>query len=236
MGKKAKTEWIAVDAGEGQAYGAYLALPPAGSGPGIVLFQEIFGVNAHIQGVAAQYAQDGFVVLAPDLFWRQQKRAELAYDGDDRTRAVELMKGLKPAELQADIRSSVAALRARPETAGCKAGALGYCLGGRLAYTAAAITDVDAAVAYYGGGIHDQLSLAPSLQCPIQFHYAAKDDSIPPAAVESVRAAVAGKDAEVFVYEGATHGFNCWDRGAYHPASAALAHGRALAFLAQALF
>ena len=115
MGKKAKTEWIAVDAGEGQAYGAYLALPPAGSGPGIVLFQEIFGVNAHIQGVAAQYAQDGFVVLAPDLFWRQQKRAELAYDGDDRTRAVELMKGLKPAELQADIRSSVAALRARRE-------------------------------------------------------------------------------------------------------------------------
>ena len=146
------------------------------------------------------------------------------------------MKELKPAQLQADIRSSVAALRARAETAGRKVGALGYCLGGRLAYTAAAITDVDAAVAYYGGGIHDQLALAPSLQCPIQFHYAASDESIPPAAVQSVRAAVAGKDAEVFVYEGANHGFNCWDRGSYHPASAALAHGRALAFLASRLF
>ncbi len=235
MNNRVKTEWISLEAGKDQACG-YLALPPSGSGPGIVLFQEIFGVNAHIQGVAEQYAQVGFVVLAPDLFWRQQKRVELAYDGDDRTRAVELMKGLKPAELQADIQLSLAAIRARPETAGRKAGALGYCLGGRLAYTAAAITDVDAAVAYYGGGIHDQLALAPSLQCPIQFHYAASDESIPPAAVQSVRAAVAGKDAEVFVYEGANHGFNCWDRGSYHPASAALAHGRALAFLASRLF
>ena len=236
MSKEVKTEWITVAAGDSQTCDAYLALPPAGSGPGIVLFQEIFGVNAHIQGVAEQYAQDGFTVLAPDLFWRQQKRVELAYDGEDRTRAVALMKELKPAQLQADVRSSVAALRARAETAGRKVGALGYCLGGRLAYTAAAITDVDAAVAYYGGGIHDQLALAPSLQCPIQFHYAASDESIPPAAVQSVRAAVAGKDAEVFVYEGANHGFNCWDRGSYHPASAALAHGRALAFLASRLF
>ncbi len=236
MSRKVRTEWIGVDAGDGQTYDAYLALPPAGSGPGIVLFQEIFGVNSHIQGVAEQYSQDGFVVLVPDLFWRQHKRVELGYDGDDRNRAVELMKGLKPAELQADIRSSVAALRGRPETAGRKAGALGYCLGGRLAYTAAAITDVDAAVAYYGGGIHDQLALAPSLQCPIQFHYAEKDGSIPAAAVENVRAAVAGKNAEVFVYLGADHGFNCWDRASYHPASAALAHGRALTFLADKLF
>ena len=78
MSKEVKTEWITVAAGDSQTCDAYLALPPAGSGPGIVLFQEIFGVNAHIQGVAEQYAQDGFTVLAPDLFWRQQKRVELA--------------------------------------------------------------------------------------------------------------------------------------------------------------
>ena len=84
-----------------------------------------------------------------------------------------------------------------------------------------------------GGGIHDQLALAPKLQCPIQFHYGAKDESIPGSAVESVRSAVSDKNAEVLVYEGANHGFNCWDRGTYHPNSAALGHGRALTFLAQ---
>ena len=236
MSKKVSTRWIEVDAGEGQRYDAYLALPPAGKGPGIVLFQEIFGVNSHIQGVAEQYAQDGFVVLAPDLFWRQQRRVELGYDDAERQRAITLMKGLKPEELQSDIRTCVAALRARPETASFKSGALGFCLGGRLAYTAAAIAGIDTAVAYYGGGIQDQLALAPKLQCPIQFHYASRDESIPAAAVEKVREAVAGKDAEIFVYEGSTHGFNCWDRGSYNPASAALAHGRSTAFLAQHLF
>ena len=236
MTKKVKTEWISVDGGKGQTYDAYLALPPAGTCPGILLFQEIFGVNDHIQGVAEQYAQDGFVVLAPDLFWRQQARVALGYDGEDRNQAVSMMKALVPEEMQADIRSSLAALRSRPETTGRKSGALGYCLGGRLAYTAAAITDVDAAVAFYGGGIHDQLALAPKLQCPIQFHYGAKDESIPGSAVESVRSAVSDKNAEVLVYEGANHGFNCWDRGTYHPNSAALGHGRALTFLAQHLF
>lgn len=232
MTRKVTTQWIEVPGSDGQVYDAYLALPPAGSGPGLVLFQEIFGVNSHIQGVAEQYAQDGFVVLAPDLFWRQKRRVDLGYDDADRQTAIGLMKGLKPEELQSDIQTSVAALRARAETSGRKCGALGYCLGGRLAYTAAAITDVNAAVAYYGGGIHDQLGMAPKLQCPIQFHYAAKDDSIPAAAVEKVREAVAGKSAEIFVYEGSTHGFNCWDRGSYNPASAALAHGRSLSFLA----
>lgn len=234
MSKKVKTSWIKVANPLGDSrFQGFLALPPAGAGPGLVLFQEIFGVNSHIQGVAEQYAQDGFVVLAPDLFWRQEQRINLGYDGVDRGRAIELMKALKPEELQADIRSSLATLRALPGTAGRKAGAIGYCLGGRLAYTTAAITDIDAAVAWYGGGIHDQLALAPNLQCPIQFHYGAQDESIPLVAVDAVRAAIAGKDAEIFVYEAAGHGFNCWDRGSYQPASAALAHGRALAFLAQ---
>ncbi|MDE1927397.1 MAG: dienelactone hydrolase family protein, partial [Burkholderiales bacterium] len=95
---------------------------------------------------------------------------------------------------------------------------------------------IDAAAAFYGGGIHNQLDLAPALGCPIQFHYAGEDDHIPPAAVESVRKAFEGRAAEVFVYEGAKHGFNCWDRASYQPAAAALAHGRALAFLAANLF
>jgi carboxymethylenebutenolidase len=229
------SQWIDIAATSGGKYGAYLSLPPAGKGPGIVLFQEIFGVNRHIRAVADQYALDGFVVLAPDLFWREAPRVELGYEGADRERALQLMKGADPKLLAEDIKTSVAALRARPELAG-KAGAIGYCMGGRLAYTAAATAGVDAAVCYYGGGIQDQLDRAASIKCPIQFHYGAKDTAIPMEAVEKVKAAFAGKKAEFWIYPDAGHGFNCWDRSAYHAPSAALAHGRTLVFLAPALF
>ena len=227
-------KWIQVEAAE--PYDAYLALPPAGSGPGLVLFQEIFGVNAHIRAVAEQYALAGFVVLAPDLFWRQQRRVELGYEGEDMQRALAFTKSIDRDALLRDIGSSVAALRARPEVGSHKVGAIGYCMGGRLAYLAAATTDIDAAVPYYGGGIHDNLERAASIRCPVQFHHAGVDNNIPPEAVEKVRAAMAGKSAEFHVYASAHHGFNCWARASYHAPSAALAHGRALQFLAQHLF
>lgn len=230
MGNPVKTRWIDIAPG----YAGYLALPPAGKGPGLVLFQEIFGVNAHIRAVAEQYALDGFVVLAPDVFWRQQPRVELGYDGDDRQQAMALMKAyVGGAELLPDIAAAVKTLQARPEVDG-KTGAFGYCLGGRLAYLAAATTPLDAAVAFYGGGIQGQLDRAAAIQAPMQFHYAEHDDNIPLSAVESVKQAMAGK-AEVFVYPGAHHGFNCWARASYHVPSAALAHGRTLAFFAEKL-
>jgi carboxymethylenebutenolidase len=227
-----QSQWTVITPG----FAGFLALPPAGRGPGLVLFQEIFGVNAHIRAVAEQYALDGFVVLAPDIFWRQAPRVELGYEGADRERALTLMQGYAGPDALADIAASVTALRARPEVGTAKVGAFGYCMGGRLAYLAAATTDIDAAVAFYGGGIHSQLDRAAAIRCPVQFHYAEKDDHIPPSAVTSVRQAMAGKGAEVHVYPGAMHGFNCWARASYHAPSAALAHGRATAFLASALY
>ena len=231
MNSAVSTSWIDIAPG----FAGMLALPPAGRGPGLVLWQEIFGVNPHIRAVAEQYALNGFVVLAPDAFWRQARRVELGYEAADRERAYALMNGYRSADALADIAASVAALRARPEVAGAKVGSIGYCMGGRLAYLAAATAGVDAAVAYYGGGIHTQLERAAAIACPVQFHFAGSDDHIPPAAVEQVRAAMTGKRAEVHVYPGAVHGFNCWARQAYHPASAALAHGRSLVFLAHHL-
>ena len=231
MSEPVKSHWIDIAPG----FAGFLSLPPAGRGPGLVLYQEIFGVNAHIRAVAEQYALDGFVVLAPDVFWRQAPRVELGYEGSDRQTAFGLMQGYGASDASSDIAASVKALRARPEITG-KVGAFGYCMGGRLAYLAAATAGVDAAVAFYGGGIHGQLSHAARIRCPMQFHYAEDDDHIPLSAVESVRQAFTGKPAEVHVYPGAMHGFNCWARSSYHAPSAALAHGRALAFLAEALF
>ena len=235
MSAPVTTSWTTV-AGSGGSFDAWLALPPAGRGPGLLLYQEIFGVNHHIRTVAEQYALDGFVVLAPDVFWQQQRRLEIGYTPDDIQRGRALAMAADKAALQRDLADAAKALRARPEVQGRGIGAFGYCMGGRLAFVAAATAGVDAAVAYYGGGIQDMLDLAPQIACPLQFHYGALDANIPLSAVDKVRAAMQGKPAEVFVYDNADHGFNCWARGSYHAAGAALAHGRTLEFFAARLF
>lgn len=230
-----RTEWVGVPSSAG-TMGAYLAIPPAGRGPGLLLLQEIFGVNPHIRGVAEQYALAGFTVLAPDLFWREVPRVELGYVGADRERALALMRTVTREHAAADMQAAIAALRARAEC-GPRVGAIGYCMGGRLAFTAAALCGVDAAVCYYGGGIATQLDLAAQIRCPVQFHHAGKDASIGPEAVAAVQAAMArapaAAQAEFHLYPDAEHGFNCWARATYHPASAALALGRSLGFLAR---
>ena len=234
------TRWTSLPAEDG-SLDAFVALPPAGRGPGLLLLQEIFGVNAHIRAVAEQYAQSGFVVIAPDLFRRQATRVELGYVGEDRERALTLMRGLSREQAVADMAVALAALRAMPECTG-RIGALGYCMGGQLAFAAAALCGVDAAVCYYGGGIAaqpDLAALAARITVPVQFHHAGHDPSIPPDAVAAVRTAMATAPAaaqtEFHDYPDAQHGFNCWARAAHDPASAVLAQGRSLVFLA-ALF
>ena len=230
------TRWTSLPAEDG-SLDAFVALPPAGRGPGLLLLQEIFGVNAHIRAVAEQYAQSGFVVIAPDLFRRQATQVELGYVGEDRERALTLMRGLSREQAVADMAVALAALRAMPECTG-RIGALGYCMGGRLAFAAAALCGVDAAVCYYGGGIAaqpDLVALAGRITVPVQFHHAGHDPSIPPEAVAAVRAAMtrapAVAQAEFHDYPQAQHGFNCWARAAHDPASAVLAQGRSLVFL-----
>jgi carboxymethylenebutenolidase len=235
MNAPVTTSWTSVSGSAG-SFDAYLALPPAGRGPGLLLYQEIFGVNEHIRSVAEQYALDGFVVLAPDVFWQQQRRLEIGYTPEDIQRGRALAMAADRDALRRDLVEGANALRTRPEVRGRGIGAIGYCMGGRLAYVAATTAGIDAAVAYYGGGIQDMLDLAPQIRCPIQFHYGALDANIPLSAVDQVRAAMSGREAVVHVYDNADHGFNCWARGSYHAASAALAHGRALQFLASTLF
>lgn len=226
---------ISIPSHDGQAFDGYLSLPPTGSGPGLVIIQEIWGVNEHIRSVADQYALDGFVVLAPDVFWRQQRRVDLQYTETDSRLARHYMQNLDGPNAVQDLVSTAQALRARGEVAGPVA-SLGFCMGGRLSFALAATGAVDAAVCYYGGGIQNNLALAPSIGVPMLFHYAELDDHIPPDAVAAVQAAFAGRStAQFHVYPGVGHGFNCWGRPLYNQRAAALAHGRTLQWLAEQL-
>ncbi len=228
-------KWIDIPNVDKEGFSGYLRLPPTGNGPGIVLIQEIWGVNSHIRAVADQYAQDGFVVLAPDVFWRQQTRTDLEYDEAGTAKAYELRKSIDDARAGADVAAAAEFLKTLPEVKGGIA-AIGFCLGGQLAYRAAAAGSVDAAVSYYGGGIHGALDLADNIDQPILFHHAEQDKLIPADARESVKAAFKGKDnARFYDYPGVDHGFNCTGRPMYDQKAAVLAHGRTLEFLAEQL-
>ena len=229
------SQWIDVTTEDG-TFGAYLSLPRGGKGPGIVLLQEIFGVNQHIRNVADQYAADGYVVIAPDLFWRAEARIELAYDEAGWKRAVELMNGLDFDKAQTDIAATVQALRAHEGTAGQKIASVGYCMGGLLSYRTAADGLVDTAVAYYGGGIQNGLDRADQVKVPLLMHFGSADSHIPNEAVKAIAERFEGVESvEIHVYQGAEHGFNCNHRDSYNQRAAAEAHGHTLVFLSEQL-
>ncbi len=225
------SQWIEINSSTGATFPGYLSLPPTGTGPGILLIQEIFGVNAHIQGVADQYAMDGYVVLAPDLFWRQEPRVNLGYDGPDFNKGLELMAGLHLEDTLADLAQAASTLRQRPEVSAPVA-SLGYCMGGKLSYLAATRGIVDAAICYYGAGIDGLLQHAPAIHCPMLFHFAEQDAYISATAIRAVADTFAQQpNAWIQTYPHVNHGFNCWARGAYNQPAAALARGRSLEFL-----
>ncbi|WP_322060131.1 dienelactone hydrolase family protein [Paraburkholderia sp. J63] len=225
------SRWIEIANGS-ETFQGYLSLPKGGKGPGIVVIQEIFGVNAHIRSVADRYAAAGYVALAPDIFWRAAPRVELGYDGADRQKAMEIYSALDVERAVGDVRATAGALRALPNVVG-KVAAVGYCLGGRLAYRASAQGAFDIAVAYYGGGIQNELEYADKINVPMQFHYGALDNHIPTAAVDSVKQCFTDKHAQIYVYEGAEHGFNCEDRASYNQIASTIAFGRTLTFLGE---
>ena len=230
------TSWVDVTAADGQRFGAYVARPPltpsGAPAPAIVMLQEIWGVNAHIRAVVEQYASDGYVVIAPDMFWRMQPRVDLDYNETDNKQAFAFMQKLDADLADQDIAATVALLRSMQGVNGSIA-AVGYCMGGRLAYRAAAKAGITCAVCYYGGGIHQQLDLASAIDVPVAFHFGEKGQHIPADAVDAVKKAFGDRDnVRIDTYADADHGFNCWGRPSYHQNAAALAHGRSLAFLA----
>ncbi|WP_415767361.1 dienelactone hydrolase family protein [Pseudomonas sp. ZB1P45] len=228
------TQWIEIDSDDGK-FGAYLAIPHTRKGPGIVLIQEIFGVNEHIRSVAEQYAADGYLVIAPDLFWRSGHRIELTYDEAGWKRAVELMNATDIGKAQTDIELAIDALKAQPGLDGGIA-SIGYCFGGLLSYHTAANGLVDVAIAYYGGGIQNQLDRADDIEVPLLMHFGEQDSHIPLEAVEKIAERFDTNDnVEIVVYPEAEHGFNCSHRDSYNQRAAAEAHGNTLIFLGQEL-
>ena len=220
---------------DGGRFSGYLGLPPAGHGPGLVVIQEIFGVNSHIRAVVDDYARQGYVTLAPDLFWRVSPGIELGYSADDIVRGRDLRQQISQEEMLADLQAAATALRARTDCSG-KLGAVGYCMGGKLSFALAATPALDAAVSYYGAGTVSLLGLARRITSPLQSHYGALDRSIPPLEVEQTRDAFTGRaDVEIYLYDDADHGFNCDQRESYNPDAATLARSRALEFFARQL-
>lgn len=229
--------WINITAHDGGTFGAYVSTPPkdTAGGPGIVLIQEIWGVNQHIRDVADQYAMDGFTVFAPDVFWRQKPRVDLGYNEVDNPMAFAFMGALDCPNAVKDLASTAAVLRTHSASVG-KVASVGFCMGGMLSYLCAASGSVDAAVCYYGGGIHTMLDRAPDIKVPMLMHFAEQDGHIPMTAVESVQSAFKGREnVAIDVYPGVDHGFNCWGRAMYNQKAAALARGRSLAFLSRSI-
>jgi carboxymethylenebutenolidase len=228
--------WLTIKQQENKEYSGYLSLPPSGSGPGLILIQEIWGVNAHIQAVADQYALAGYVVLAPDIFWQLEHRVNLDYDDAGNQQAFSLYGKLDFADAAEHLVDAVSTLRALPAVT-AKVGVVGFCMGGQLAFRTAALSDVDAAICYYGGGIDGCLQLADKINQPIMFHYAMQDGHITQDAVQKVKAAFTKHNNAIFHdYAATDHGFNCWGRPAmYNQQASALALGRSLVFLSQHL-
>ena len=224
-------KFIDIAAADGGRFGAYLAVPEAGSGPGLVLIQEIFGVNQQMRDVADLYAAEGYLVLCPDLFWRIEKGIELGQSEADWQKAFALFQKFDIAKGVDDITATVKALRGLTQCTG-KVGALGFCLGGKLAYLAAARSGVDCAVCYYGVGIEQSLDVAAGITCPLVMHFAEKDQYVSVAAVEQIKARFAGRpEIEIYLYPGVDHGFNRKTGAHYDKPAAGMAHSRTITLL-----
>jgi carboxymethylenebutenolidase len=217
-------------------FGGYLASPASGRGPGIVVIQEIFGINQVMRTVADDLAARGFFALAPDLFWRLEPGVELTDKTDaEWKRAFDLMGRFNQDTGVADIQATIGHLRNLPGCTG-KVGAVGYCLGGLLAYLTAARTDSDASVGYYGVNIQEKLGEAAKIKKPLMLHIAGKDQFVPPEAQKKVIDGLKGNShMTIHLYPEMDHAFARPGGQHYDKANAELANTRTVTFFRQHL-
>ncbi|MBL0165020.1 MAG: dienelactone hydrolase family protein [Xanthomonadales bacterium] len=212
-------EHLKINSSGMQCIGAYRAVPPGTPKGGIVVIQEIFGVNAHVRDLVVQFANAGYVAIAPAFFDHVESDVELDYDAAGIARGRALIAELDIDQVMADVGSAANSIR----SAG-RIGVVGYCWGGTIAMLAASRLGLPA-VSYYGA--RNVAWLHETFTAPLQFHFGKEDRSIPPEAIERHRQCL--PDAEIYLYP-AGHGFNCDLRKDFAPKSAALARERTLAF------
>jgi len=217
----------------GGTMGGYLARPADGELlAAVIVYMEIFGINAHIRDVTERLAGEGYVALAPDYFHRTGPGVEYGYDDEGMAKGMALLSQLRADEMTSDARDAIHFLRDRPDVLGDRIGCMGFCIGGHMAYLTACETDVSATASFYGGGIAAEkgpggqastLSRTPGIKGRILCLFGEQDSLIPQAQVEAIKAALAEHDIhrEVVVYPGAEHGFFCDQRPSYRKDAAA---------------
>jgi carboxymethylenebutenolidase len=221
-------EMVQLRAKDGHELDAYVVQPGVPAKGGLVIVQEIHGVNAHIRAVADRYADDGFVVVAPALFDRIERGVELRGSGEDMERAMDLLKSF-------DIEKGVDDVAAAVQCERCfgnvkKIGVVGYCLGGTLAWLSAARLPIHAAVGYYGGRIAQYLGERPKV--PVMLHFGEQDQHIPQSEIDAI--AKAYPQVSIYTYP-AGHGFNRDGSAGYSASCATRARARTLEFLREHL-
>jgi carboxymethylenebutenolidase len=227
---------IKIKAADGGTFSGYLTLPKSGKGPGVVVIQEIFGVNEVMRRISDDVAAQGYVALCPDLFWRQEPGIQITDKSEaEWQRAFQLFQGFDQEKGMDDLKATVATLRAHEACAG-KVGSIGFCLGGRLAYLTATRTDVDCAVGYYGVGIEGLLGEAKNIKKPLLLHIAEKDKFVPPEAQAKVKEGLAGNpNVTIYSYPGLDHAFARVGGHSYVKEAADQANARTAAFFKQHL-
>jgi len=219
---------ITVDNG---AFDAYLAMPPKGRGPGVVVIQEIFGINKVMRDITDGFAAQGFCAICPDLFWRQKPGIQLTDKTEaEWAKAFELYKGFNVDLGIGDIAATLEQFRQMKGVAE-RVGAVGYCLGGLLAYLTAARTKADACVGYYGVGIENYLGEAKKIHKPLMLHIAEKDSYCKPDAQAKIKQGLANmKNVEIHTYAGMEHAFAREGGQHYDKAAASFANSRTTKF------
>lgn len=216
----------------GGGMAAYVARPAAARAPAVVVLQEIFGVNAVMREITDGLAAQGFLAICPDLFWRIEPGVDITDRSEaEWKKAFALMNAFDADQGVRDIAATLDHIRSDPGCTG-RAGAVGFCLGGQLAWLTATRTNADAAVSYYGVGLEGLVGESPALRKPVMLHIAEADGFVPPAAQAAIRQALASQAlATIHGYPGRDHAFARVGGEHYHARDAALAEQRTLDFL-----